>query len=559
MVTLIKQFIQAERMGNWQLHLQCIQQMLPYFHASGHFLYAKSCQLYLQDMLDLKSKLSPLEYDRFVTNGYFTIRRSDKFWSGIWADMTIEQTLMRSMKSAGGLTRGQGITDSVLTKWILAMPILLDIKDKIEEFCHIAFVTSEQTLYDARLWRISRDNRDVEKFMGWFSHHPPFPVVNDIMLISTGVKGDVKIDCHNAYEIGMSLMTQIVGNNFSQIKFQRKKRVVPLRAANSSIKIQDEIVPIDPNILFQRISLAKKSDQHLQQYLQYELALFLLSLFNVSGMRKTKKSDLYEAFSSVTDVINFGNFVHVIDGGYLLHRIAWRQQETFAQILDKYVDYVKKYYKSNSFVIFDGYPDEARLQSTKSAERLRRSNIHVSASVLFNESMIATMPQEKFLSNEKNKDRLISMLCEKLQTAGFIIKQAVEDADTLIINTAIDALKDYDSVVIVGEDVDLLVILTALASSKSSIYFMKPSKGKTDQKIYSSTSFQYPDIADHILFLHAFTGCDTTSTFFRQGKIKFIKLFQRDDNLQNISKCFGDPDAHPDFIDITGQKCILAL
>lgn len=204
-------------------------------------------------------------------------------------------------------------------------------------------------------------------------------------------------------------MTQIVGNNFSEIKFQRKKRVVPLRAANSSIKIQDEIVPIDPTTLFQRISLAKKSDQHLQQYLQYELAPFPLSLFNESGMRKTKKSSLYEAFSPVTDVINF---VHVIDGGYLLHRIAWRQQETFAQILDKYVDYIKKYYKSNSFVIFDGYPDEARVHSTKSAERLRRSNTHVSAIVLFNESMIATMPQEKFLLNEKIRTDL-SQCCVK--------------------------------------------------------------------------------------------------------------------------------------------------
>lgn len=47
MITLVKQFIQAERSGNWHLHLQCVQEMLPYFHASGHFLYAKSCHLYL--------------------------------------------------------------------------------------------------------------------------------------------------------------------------------------------------------------------------------------------------------------------------------------------------------------------------------------------------------------------------------------------------------------------------------------------------------------------------------------------------------------------------------
>ena len=112
MVTLMKQFIEAERMGCWQLHLDTIQKMLPYFHPSGHFNYAKSCHLYLQDMLHLEEDMDPLEYHDFTQRGFFTIRWSDKIWSGIWSDMTIEQTLMRSMKSLGGLTRGRGITDS---------------------------------------------------------------------------------------------------------------------------------------------------------------------------------------------------------------------------------------------------------------------------------------------------------------------------------------------------------------------------------------------------------------------------------------------------------------
>lgn len=62
MITLVKHFIEAERMGNWQLHLDTVQRMLPYFHASGHFLYAKSAHLYLQDMLDLEEKMDPVEY-----------------------------------------------------------------------------------------------------------------------------------------------------------------------------------------------------------------------------------------------------------------------------------------------------------------------------------------------------------------------------------------------------------------------------------------------------------------------------------------------------------------
>ena len=86
MVTLVKKFVQAERSGDWQLHLQTIKGMLPYFHASGHYLYAKSCHLYLQDMSQLESKLTPQEYELFVSKGFFTIRRSDKFYRSVRYD-----------------------------------------------------------------------------------------------------------------------------------------------------------------------------------------------------------------------------------------------------------------------------------------------------------------------------------------------------------------------------------------------------------------------------------------------------------------------------------------
>lgn len=56
MVSLMKQFLAAERMGDWESHLQSIELMLPFFHAAGHFNYAKSARLYLQDMRSLKEK-----------------------------------------------------------------------------------------------------------------------------------------------------------------------------------------------------------------------------------------------------------------------------------------------------------------------------------------------------------------------------------------------------------------------------------------------------------------------------------------------------------------------
>ena len=99
MATLVKHFIKAERSGSWRLHLEKIYKMLPFFHASGHFQYAKSAHLYLQNMSNLQNIMPAEDFRRFTERGYFTIRRSDKFWSGIFSDQTIEQCQLCLKKS----------------------------------------------------------------------------------------------------------------------------------------------------------------------------------------------------------------------------------------------------------------------------------------------------------------------------------------------------------------------------------------------------------------------------------------------------------------------------
>ncbi len=54
MVQILCRFIKAERTGNWDLHLSAVQEMLPYFAASGHNLYNKSAYVYLQNMICLE-------------------------------------------------------------------------------------------------------------------------------------------------------------------------------------------------------------------------------------------------------------------------------------------------------------------------------------------------------------------------------------------------------------------------------------------------------------------------------------------------------------------------
>ena len=49
-------YVHIEWTDNWELHLHCVRQMLPHFHAAGHE-YAKSAHLYTQQMLELPHKM----------------------------------------------------------------------------------------------------------------------------------------------------------------------------------------------------------------------------------------------------------------------------------------------------------------------------------------------------------------------------------------------------------------------------------------------------------------------------------------------------------------------
>ena len=109
MVNILRTFIKAERTANWELHLQAVSEMLPYLAASGHNLYVKCARLYLQSMSNLRDD-HPAVYRDFVS-GLHVVRRSDRLWAGLSTDLAIEQVLMRSLKTIGGLTRGRGFTE----------------------------------------------------------------------------------------------------------------------------------------------------------------------------------------------------------------------------------------------------------------------------------------------------------------------------------------------------------------------------------------------------------------------------------------------------------------
>ena len=140
MVDILRRFICAERLGNWHLHLATLQQILPIFAACGHNNYAKSVWLYLMRMQELEEK-HPKLYEQYIA-GHHVLRRTEKKkWGGLSIDLVVEQTLMRSLKSVGGLTPGKGFDDIQKNIFIFSRPICAEVNEAVEKLTNAVYIT----------------------------------------------------------------------------------------------------------------------------------------------------------------------------------------------------------------------------------------------------------------------------------------------------------------------------------------------------------------------------------------------------------------------------------
>lgn len=78
--------------------------------------------MYLQDMCDLEQSMPSEDFKSFTSQGGFSVRRNEKFWS----DMTIEQFLMKQMKINGGLTRDRGVSEGIFSQGMASQQKVCD-------------------------------------------------------------------------------------------------------------------------------------------------------------------------------------------------------------------------------------------------------------------------------------------------------------------------------------------------------------------------------------------------------------------------------------------------
>ena len=291
------------------------------------------------------------------------------------------------------------------------------------------------------------DTRDRGKFLNWFNDHSPnsFSHIDGLVNLESGVVGDPKVNCEDAYSIGMKSANAVSGKKFD-FSLKLKDKVITLGSLSSTVKLRGEDTIVNPTILFHRFSLIINSDEEKEEFFSYELATEPPSLFKNSLMRKGNNANMGTILrKNVTSIDSHPkDSLFVIDGGWLLRRVKWNISCTFGDILDSYIKYVKEKFGNNSIIIFDGYANEEN--STKAHEHRLRSSKHMSAEIIFDhKTKVSLTTQEKFLANGKNKIRLIELLKQKFETEHIPVKQADGDADPLIIRKSLNEVSESNT------------------------------------------------------------------------------------------------------------------
>ena len=520
-------------MGDFALHLSCIShRMLQVFASAGHYHYAKAARLYVQLMLAYEegSAMQRAVIDSFKSSGSHVVRYSSHEWSGIWSDLCIEQTLMRTAKSNGGLSGGRfRNSESAHRSWVQTLSHLslinsLSSQKKLSKSTHRDLGKSQQ----------KADGMVVTSIGKWLEELEPFDETRDkkvLISLSTGFysKGEDGINPENALHVGEMIQEQLNGQ-VPSAKIAVKQKVKSLSVLRKHPTSNQAGSEVNAMKFFNRLVIFAQREVNLEAAFEYELGPIPVSLFS------TKDQLMYEAdkaaFGQVlkqkvsTTVLHRANVgLMVIDGGWLLRQCSWEKGDTWATIGSKYIQRIESIgaHSERIEVVFDGYES-----STKDHTHRRRQK-HFCHDMMINADKLPYASKDKFLSNGKNKTEFVNFLANLPRAEYIGVTCCRDDADTSIVKCIVDHAADR-IVEVRAEDNDILIMLIHHLSSNHRPVLLTTSKGRYNISEIAESLTELQKL--YLLLIHAFTGCDTVSSIFGFSKAKLFDLLTSTDILR---------------------------
>ena len=571
----------AVQENNFNLGLFSWEYFLPFYFALNKTNYARYGSYYVAELKAMDTRFPDLK--EILKSKGLSIQAQGKYPLRTAVDQRGEQTINRDAKTAGGIKAFGTNTDSV-AKWCLNRAEQAKNKKILENLCGLD--KEGESYKPTRPSQIRRSEKLVESVIEVLTEDYINPFQADvekdkIVCLSSGVPV--------SQEIADSLLS-LENNGKNQYKDFVNKRILtkeiaihnpikrnPIKNFNTSrrktvLKGGKKTIEVNRNILAKLFSISLKQDEKIdfQKALVFPLSEVPLSLCNPDGsMKKTNKSKLSTQILALKNespqIQPTKSTAAVVVDLIALIRSMVQIPTTFEELAMDILSLIPKEYTRVDLVADSYLP-----HSIKYAERSIRGE--EDSSKILIKSIKSKIPRDfsTFLSNGSNKTRMVELIFEFfksikgkalniLRTTVLILSREgactkvtlsscepfpellsnQEEADTKVIAHSFHILQqpEYKQVVIRSPsgDTDILVLAVSLLNNDKKNVFIDNGSG-VSRTLHWLGSLEISEQRCRALIgLHAFTGNDYVSSFFRKGKDRCWKLVEKYDKFE---ECF---------------------
>ena len=310
----------------------------------------------------------------------------------------------------------------------------------------------------------------------------------------------------------------------------------------------------------------------IKEFFKHELHFFAPAISDNGNLNlPTAKANLFHEIIGKCACPAYEFFIeydaHIIDGAYLVHFNVPKQDATFLSYAQQLHNYVKMWHTLvlRVDIVFDVYKDD----SLKAATREKRGK-GIRRRVVGENKVPGNWTQ--FLRDERNKEELFSFLANYLTTQEYQSRNTLyvtdgdkvlsnkpnvsmsscnhEEADTRLILHLQEILSQgFVNISVMSVDTDVFIIILAMFHKLQASYvFTDINFDRRHLKDAKSVGIKAvaerlgQTLCQAIPFLHALTGCDTTSAFKGIGKKKGYEILKTyEPAIATFGSFFQDP------------------
>ena len=132
----------------------------------------------------------------------------------------------------------------------------------MQELTSVSFDSGEQNK-DMAKSRQARDWKDVQTHLTYLQERNPFTCDHSLHSISNGVHAHSTVNVDTAKAVGNAIIASMEGKIAADFSFRKSDQVVTLNA-KTAVKIDGDTVHIDPQLHFQRLTIAAKEVDNIE-------------------------------------------------------------------------------------------------------------------------------------------------------------------------------------------------------------------------------------------------------------------------------------------------------